>query len=79
MNIKIRFIKEGDLYSLQIRNFLGIWRTQKEKLCSDGGCFYNPYKHKDKEVLLNYVLMDKWFNKKRGLITEYPTIKKYKK
>lgn len=76
--MKIRFIKEGDLYSLQIRNFIGIWRTQKEKRGSDGGYFYDPYQHKNKEILLNYVLMDIYFNKKRGLITEYPTIKKYK-
>lgn len=75
---KIRFVEDNNKYTLQIKNFFGIWRTQTERKCSDGGCFNQPCTHKDKEVLLNYIILDKYWANRRDSIIEYPTIKKYK-
>jgi hypothetical protein len=76
--MKIRFVKEGNKYTLQVKNFIGMWRTQKEKICSDGGCFYQAYIHENKQTLLRHVLLNKYWLKHHRNITEYPTIKKYK-
>jgi hypothetical protein len=74
---KIRFIKENGKYILQIKNFIGIWKTQMERICGDGGCFQQPYTHKDKETLLKYVIYNNYWTKVSSII-EYPTIEKYK-
>lgn len=75
--MKVRFIKEGSRYKLQIKNFLGIWRTQMEKMCANAGCVYMPYTNEDKEVLLKYVIMGDYFTRRDCKIVEYPTIFKY--
>jgi hypothetical protein len=76
--MKIRFVKEDNRYTLQVKNFIGVWRTKKEKVCSDAGCFYQSYVHENKQVLLRYVLLHEYFLKHNKSIIEYPTIKKYK-
>lgn len=75
---KIRFVKENNRHTLQIRNIFGIWITQKEKVCSDAGCFKQAYNHKDKIVLLRYVLLKEHWSSRDASIIEYPTLKKYK-
>lgn len=76
--MKIRFVKQDNKYTLQVKNFIGVWMTQKEKIYSDGGCFYQPYIHENKQVLLRCVLLEKYFLNHNKNIIEYPTIKKYK-
>lgn len=75
---KIRFIKENDTYTLQIKNLFGLWVTQKEKVCSDGGCFKQTYNFKDKTVLLKYVILKDYWANRDSVIVEYSTIEKYK-
>lgn len=75
--MKIRFIKEDKKYTLQVKNFIGVWVTQKEKVCGDAGCFYKVYSHENKHLLLICILMDKYWLKHNRNIIQYPTIKKY--
>ena len=75
--LKIRFIKEGNIYKLQKKKLWG-W---KWAMIQDGGSYMGPHyviSHGDsKSKSLNKYLHQIGECKQYIKITEYPTIKKY--
>ena len=72
-NLKIRFIKENNIYHLQCKKF-GIWIDVTTQ--TSGGA-YETFSSEDKSRSLNKYLNYTGKCKQCLNITEYPTIKKY--